>query len=253
MHRIAINHEGRVFSEPFGSPLWQPLVPTPLIFAATVVRNPSGRLVPGKGPGGTLPFIFREHSYDPVSRVRRGNFYWRDETPSSNISVTGGGSSMWVTHYSSRPGSNVPECCLLPTMVSLRGRSTFGVLPRTYDAQIREKPRGDEVLRRLDSLAEDIHRASPISVIDRAREVATAILASDCDKSGADLSKLLDQYQAKDKVILKSAGQILARLHARDKTAERGMREMPLIAEQDAELAVLCVGTLLRELGWAEW
>jgi len=44
-----------------------------------------------------------------------------------------------------------------------------------------------------------------------------------------------------------------ARLHARAKPVERAKRPMRPVREQDAELAIQCVGTILCELGWAEW
>jgi hypothetical protein len=50
-----------------------------------------------------------------------------------------------------------------------------------------------------------------------------------------------------------AAAKIIARLHARAKPAEEARRPMRPVREQDAELATQCVGTILCELGWAEW
>ena len=140
-------------------------------------------------------------------------------------------------------------------LVTLRSRPTVGILPQTYDEEIRKTSHGDQVLQKLDALAKDVHHAGPSSVVDRAREAATAILIAYLDTPGKDLGDLCNHQILKDekKAIVTAAASIVARLHGRDKSAEKSRRSLPDIVDQDAELAVLCVGTILRDLGWAEW
>lgn len=101
-----------------------------------------------------------------------------------------------------------------------------------------------------------MHRSSPVSVIDRARDVAThALLAYfNLQKEEAlDLGKLIKRLEKEGKIIAVNAANIIARLHARAKPSEQEKRVLRPIREQDSDLAVQCVGALLCEIGIAEW
>jgi hypothetical protein len=67
-----------------------------------------------------------------------------------------------------------------------------------------------------------------------------------------DLSELAKRLGDDRKIITNAAG-IIARLHARAKPVERAKRPMRKIREQDAQFATQCLGTILCELGWADW
>ena len=53
--------------------------------------------------------------------------------------------------------------------------------------------------------------------------------------------------------ICNNGGDIIAILRPRAKPLEQAMRPLRLIREQDAELAVQLIGTMLCDLGWAQW
>jgi len=144
-------------------------------------------------------------------------------------------------------------------LVYLKSRKIFGALPRLKADSIPE----EQLFRlqdKLATLAEDLYRAGPESVIDRCREAATAILsaylhANGCGEKGKDLGALTNLFESRledKKDIVINLGRTLARLHARGKTAEQERRSVRQSSEQDAELAVQAVGLILRDLGWAE-
>lgn len=148
-------------------------------------------------------------------------------------------------------------------LVTLKARSSFGTLPEFKSDNIRVSDDRSKVVQTIDKLAETIHRAGPESVIDRARDAASAILLAALRQYGSnikarDLSETIKEIDKHPKLkshknISHAAG-IVARLHSRAKPSEQERQEhLPPIHEQDAELAVLCIGTILRDLGWAKW
>lgn len=68
-----------------------------------------------------------------------------------------------------------------------------------------------------------------------------------------DLGKLIKRLETEGRIIAENAANIIARLHARAKPSEQEKRQLRPIREQDADLAVQCVGMLLCEIGFAEW
>ena len=142
-------------------------------------------------------------------------------------------------------------------LVTLKSCSSLGILPEVESSEIPESSR-KAVMETLDIFADEVHRAAPASVIDRAREsisqVLLAYLALE-GKNAKDLSGLIKDLERKhgQKVITVAAAKIIARLHAGAKPVEKTKRSLPEICQQDAELAAQCVGVILCELGWANW
>lgn len=142
-------------------------------------------------------------------------------------------------------------------LVMLKARQTIGALPRLNRDTIPEAGR-EKVIDSLDKLTEDIYRAGPESVVDRARETATAILstylqAQGSAKPGLDLDALIKKMDEQSKIVAANAANIVRLFHGRGKTAVQEKLQVRPLREQDAELAVQCVGTILCELGWADW
>jgi len=142
-------------------------------------------------------------------------------------------------------------------LFTLKARSGLGVLPVVEESKVPEAFRAS-VRESLDGLAEEVHRSAPVSVIDRARDAASYILLAYFNASGKDardLSALAKNLENKNenKIVAASSAKIIARLHARAKPSERERRNMRPSREQDAELATQCVGTILCEIGWANW
>jgi hypothetical protein len=108
----------------------------------------------------------------------------------------------------------------------------------------------------LDNFADEVHRASPVSVIDRARDAASQMLLAYYNATGKDakdLGHLAKRLLEDQSIVAGNVASIIARLHSRAKPSERERQEMRAIREQDAQLVVQCVGTLLCELNWADW
>lgn len=143
-------------------------------------------------------------------------------------------------------------------LITLKARQQIDAFPTLDRSKILEVRNGGRVLEYIDKFQADIGSAGPESVIDRAREAATAICSTylqvsyDTEK-GKDLGTLADALQKEELGIAGNLASILARLHSRGKHAQRETREMPPIQEQDAQLAIHAVATILREIGWAAW
>lgn len=128
-------------------------------------------------------------------------------------------------------------------------------MPKIIDANVPAAFKA-KLLETLTLFADEVHRASPVSIIDRARDTATHALLAYFQLQGGDvqdLGKLIKRLQDENKAVAASAANIIARLHARAKPAEQEKRELRSIREQDAELATQCLGALLCEIGLAEW
>lgn len=272
--------------------------PRPVITLAKFIQpeNENGRLI-GASERDFPHLCFREDSFDPVSRIRRGRFYeatgrtgsWR-VIESQTVTISGsrrenGMLDVTVRGYTaynlSAQVGEMPEVVLLGSdsaftvwsvvdietiatreaLFTLKARHSLGVLPKIYWERMPVEHMR-KVRETLEKLGDDYRRAGPESVIDRAREAATAILSTylqsegDNSASGKDLGDLVKKLKdMPNKMhILACVAEIPQRLHSRGKSAEREKRDnLRSIREQDAELAVQCVGTMLCELRWAEW
>lgn len=298
MSVLGISHYGYIFEgdSEYGAHLvW----PRPVITLAKFIQSEkeNERLV-GASESDFPHLCFREDSFDPVSRIRRGRFYeatgetkeWNVIEP-QNVTIPGTSrengkvriSMRGYTAYNlSSQGGEMPEVVLLGTgsiftvwsvvdietiatreaLFTLKARHSLGALPKIYWGKVPAE-HVHKVRETLEKLADDYRRAGPESVIDRAREAATAILstylqnAGDASANGKDLGDLvkkLEETKPNEGRILACAAEIPQRLHSRGKNAEKEKRDnLRSIRQQDAELAVQCVGTMLCELRWADW
>jgi hypothetical protein len=115
-----------------------------------------------------------------------------------------------------------------------------------------------KVQQTISILADAAYRSGPESVIDRARDVAQWCLGTwlaDQEKKDAlrheDLGSLVKKIP-ENRIIPKSIGATIARLHSRAKPNEQDRYGGRPIMEEDAEFAIAAVGMLLRELRWAK-
>lgn len=241
-------------------------------------------------------YRFREDSYDPVSRVRRGRFCCGDGSPQpqrwrvsrhpedprdfaapdihgfSKSLETFYGNPIWHKYIKGQKELpvvllgvddrytmwNIISVETISTgedLVTLKARNSFGVLPELIESAIPEaffNKIGDTVHHFVD----EVRRASPVSVIDRARDVIVYALLAYFDlnkEKTEDLGRLVKLLEGRKLSVARDSANIIARLHARAKPAEKEKRGLPQIREQDADLAVQCVGTVLCEIGFAEW
>lgn len=152
---------------------------------------------------------------------------------------------------------NIEKMVTGEELVTLKARQGIGVLPRLNYVVIPEADR-EKVSSALNKLAEDIYRAGPESVVDRSREAVTAVLSTYLQvrgiaKPGLDLDALIKKMDEESKIVVANAANIVRLFHGRGKTAVQEKLPVRSLREQDAELAVQCIGTILCELGWADW
>ena len=278
----------------------QLLWPSPVLTPAKFVDASSDKLEPSHNFRDSALY-FREDSFDAVSRIRRGRFYkstgnsheWRISNPLRVPVVgrmpTGDGSvHIYLTKYDpffinknswlgstqnlvvlgTQASSTVWMMVGVETiltgeqLVTLKARQSFGMLP---DIEWSSVPGDVGLLKdKIENLRDDVYRAGAESVVDRAREAATAILSVYLQGEGVteakgkdlgDLLKLMNKkYGDNAQRILKCAAEIPQRLHSRGRNPEQEKRDkLRPIREQDAELAVQCIGVMLCDLEWARW
>jgi len=248
--------------------------------------------------------LFREDSFDAVTRVRRGRLYsasgtrpgdWEvyphphrpTEMREANqrgtivktlfafeplhipnrlkeihnrggqpIVVVGNDTSYTIWTISSLEGSTSGEFLL-----TLRGRETFGALPQLRVAAIPSASR-QAVVDAVAKLRDEVFRAGAGSVVDRARDAASAALSAYLQDLGAigpgrELNDLIKKLSSLDEPhkrrVAMAAADIVRLFHSREKPSTQERLPVSPVREQEGQLAVLCVGSLLCEFGWAEW
>lgn len=145
-------------------------------------------------------------------------------------------------------------------MVTLKARQSLGALPELNIAKLPDQY-GNSIQEALQTLEDDYHLASPESVVDRANEAATRILnaylelkESSSQNSLFKAIRTADELGQKDrKEVARNAADIVRLLHGRTKYAVQQDKNVRSVREQDAELAVHCIGVMLCDLEWAEW
>jgi hypothetical protein len=188
------------------------IVPTPAIFLATALGpDLDVSAIPESEDLGHARLIFREDSFDAVTRVRRGRFYgrvntsqphpWRvaahphsiSDISSSFVGIVQkhlhgfsasqsrltlvGGAQPTIVAFGTRAGFTLWRVVDIERMISgedlvtLRARSTLGLLPELREQSVPEDAL-PKVREVLEMLAQAINTSAPVSVIDRARDAA---------------------------------------------------------------------------------
>lgn len=293
---FGVNNDGMVFEGPSAHAahlIW----PQPVVTLAKFTKSDVDEIIPAKSDEPNHCY-FREDFFDPVSRIRRGRFYQfsgRSEHnkvffpdgivvpgmfPTSNsaqvvlsayqrynpsISIE---DNQDVVILGSSSGYSIWAIVGIETistgemLVTLRARQSLGALPDIYWAKIPAEFRNN-VEEAIMALADDFRRAGSESVIDRAREAATAILSAYLQSKGVDkakgkdlgdlVKKLVEVSGQHEQRIVACAAEIAQRLHTRGKhAAKEQFDNLRPLREQDAELAVQSVGVMLCDLRWAD-
>jgi len=287
-------YEGRAN---YGYAVW----PVPVISIATLIKKDvSLSEIPENNDLTSANLIFREDSFDPISRIKRGRFYdftdgakspvWDVQVhpilPSESYRANKEGvlqKQLWNWHECSISNhmnsySNMPTVVLGTKnahtrwkivglektingdeLVTLRAQSNLGMLPELIPENIPEISR-QKTQEAIEKLVETIYRSGPESIVSRCRDAASAILGAYLwniesnapFKDLGDLIKILKRPPEKEqKAIVISAATIIARLHPREKPNEQIARGLRPLYDGDAEIAVNCVATLLREVNFA--
>lgn len=264
--------------------------PCPVLSLATVVKI--------EDDFGTLPascnlfsadLLFREESFDAVTRIRRGRLYKAYPDKPSDWQVIS--HSMFDGHTSSARKSLVTfdtravvgerssfESALIALgtrdayslwrvvsiertvngedLLTLRARSSLGILPALDESKVPSRQLR-KVRETLSKLSEAAYRAGPESIVDRAKDAAQwtvgtwlAALRNEPDLRKKDLGKLAAALEGEATAVIQGVSKALARLHARGKPNVQEEKGSRDVTEDDAEFALATVGLLLREIGW---
>lgn len=210
MKRIGIDNSFHDVYQNFGN-FWRAVEPSPFISEAKL--DPEFPVEFTASPGISVP-VFREDSFDPVTRVRRGRFYMptQGQSPSQQWAlphpVYGSNGSIvqldnglverilfTYDQFQVTGGTPHPKLVVLGApdsvwrvlgseristsefLFTLKARHGIGILPEVNAAAIPESGRA-KVIETLETLADAAHRESPGSVIDRARDAAQWCLAT---------------------------------------------------------------------------
>ncbi len=267
------------------------LSPSPVLSLATfIVDENSFQRIPMGIDLFQADIVFREDSFDPVTRIRRGRLYktpgnqpqeWR-VIPNAIFQGVAGQIQMRLHGYDSNflasdrhkfsnaliaLGSadaytlwrvvGVERIITGEDLLTLRARSSLGVLPELNESAVPSDALS-KVNETLAKLNEAAYRAGPESIVDRARDVAQWCIGvwlahqeKDPKLRLVDLWDVAGKVAEKDYAVIRSIGRGLARLHARNKPNVQEEKNTRPVTEDDAEYAIAAVGMLLRELRWA--
>ena len=206
-------HQGLVYEGTgrYGRAVW----PTPIITPAKILFESEEDLkAESSNDSITSACRFREDFFDPISRIRRGRFYFADnsqplrwflqphpampfETTEKKHDLTKdldtfNGNTIW--HKFIKDQKTLPIVLLglddrfttwkiidveaISTgedLVTLKAQSKFGVLPELISEEIPEIYRA-AIDESLNNFIDTTHHSAPTSVIDRARDAASMIL-----------------------------------------------------------------------------
>ena len=268
---------------------WLEIWPLPAVSRAALVDDggPGSSIISLNELGST---IFREDSFDATTRIRRGRFYecadkieaqstWphvmthnpamglplaplhhfmaSKDKPTAKLVVLGERDSVWRILGAERISTG-------EWLVTLKARGGAGLLPEV-DADAIPAASRATVTGTVDRMVDAAHRETPGSIVDMARSTTALLMSVHAAESESepeerkkilekDLGQICGYFRQKDglkdsKVAI-AIGDILARLHPRNKHNEKQRLNLRPIPEEDATFAVSAIGLLLNELRW---
>ena len=184
--------------------------PTPTLLPAYIVSIKSeGLEIPDRVDFQSIPYVFWDDSYDPVSRIRKGRIFENNKNQpqcwklSSHPALNHANISAesWLCTYkefnffSKLDSENIIDPCLImgtsnhstiwtvvdaegslsgEVILYLKSRKIIGALPKIHYRLINDLNRRNQVQRKLELLYQDLKSAVPDSVVDRCREAISA-------------------------------------------------------------------------------
>jgi hypothetical protein len=227
--------------------------------------------------------LFREDNFDPITRIRRGRFYKKSNggnprdcrVPGYIISNPPHLQSLivYIPYYNIKKkqliaiGSPYSVWRVITTdristgefLVTLKSRNTFGVIPEIDEEKIPEIHK-KEIISELDRFVDIANRETPSSIVDASRNIAVSMIRSYIFTNNTENNKILEmdlgalirKLNDDKKVLSASAGEIINRLHSRNKPNEKTRLDLRSVTEEDAELSTSLIGLLIQEFGWAK-
>lgn len=149
-------------------------------------------------------------------------------------------------------------------LVTLKARGGAGLLPEVDVDAIPAASRA-AVIGAVDHMVDAAHRETPGSIVDMARDTAALLMsvhAAESESEPEEQKKILEKDLGhicgyfrqkdglKDSKVAIAIGDILARLHPRNKHNEKQRLNLRPITEEDATFAMSAIGLLLNGFGW---
>lgn len=106
----------------------------------------------------------------------------------------------------------------------------------------------------LEKVANSNHRSGAVDVVDRCRDALSVVFGHLSGNRGDDLGHAIKKVQSLkgSPQLACYAANVVARLHSRGKPNEEFTHGTRPVSEEDAQLAVGCLGLVLKEVGWAK-
>lgn len=225
--------------------------------------------------------LFREDSFDPITRIRRGRFYKSSDDqrpteknvlphpiygiygsgsadgrcarrlyifdqdqglPKTNSVIIGSDKSLWRVLGAEKIISG-------EYLVTLKARHALAVLPELNAEAIPEIGRA-KAIETFEKLVDSAYRETPGSIADRARDVAQwflgtwlAVKNGDEKMLHEDLGSLIKKCE-KYKELMSSVANAIRLLHSRGKPNEQARYSTWPLMEADAEFALAAVAVV---------
>lgn len=277
---------GMIYEGDFGSA--HRVQPTPVLLPIQFVDDYS--IEPLQRLGGQPKQLFREDFYDPISRIRRGRVFlwhsqehtWHVQDPFRNDlkSEPWGYGHAQVTKayvYQKDPLNELHKNPHLRVrlgdeehgsfwkilqreslasgsyLLTLKSYRSLGEIPEIDYKNVPESVQST-LAEDLERVERSANRMSPDDVVDRCRNTLTIIYGELAGDRSKDLDQAIRHFRKAfpDKEFMTNAGHMVQRLHSRGKACEQHSRQLRPLSEEDAQLALRCLGFLLVESGWAK-
>lgn len=206
-----------------------------------------------------LPHLVHPGAAPGLPEVPLRHFWSIPQRPSAKLVAIGAEDSVWRLLDAERTSTG-------EWLVTLKARGALGILPE-WDANAIPELGRSQVVAALDRMVDVAHRETPGSIVDVARNTAALLMAvyaaelePDAEKKmkilGEDLGDVCKHFKnptnqkLNKQAVVIATGQILARLHPRNKPNEQQRHGLRPITEEDGIFAVNAIGLLLNEFKW---
>lgn len=238
-------------------------------------------------------YVFRELESDPAAGLRRGIFFvGNDKSQPSNWSIIEHDKSYALgnqcaysvsvlefgecklSHKIKNAERNQPLVCIgseenfsVGTLQSievnaagdevltLKMRKQFGLLPDLIEERFENEDLG-VVNRKLRLVRESYAVMLPDAIVDRCRDAVSAAIGIKVNNRKLDLGNGIKKLKGLEPVpnVAVSAAEIIRLFHSRPKPSIQAQYgKLPELTEQDAELAIRLLGSVICELEYAKW
>ncbi|MGJ8649492.1 MAG: hypothetical protein ACSHX4_03965 [Opitutaceae bacterium] len=241
-------------------------------------------------PEGTDPdkHVFLEESFDPVTKIRRGRVYRREDgsypqymtvrDPYGKFHVCSESVVIYqrdiLNEWRDTSLQKMPTVCLgqapfftqwkliqieadisRSTLLVLKSYRSFGELPELIEEEIPVVIR-KSLYERIEHVESSIHNQTPHNIADRCRDALALIFSHIAECPTADLDEALKKYEkhplGTQKHLIQHASHVVRMLHSRGKPNAGTKWQTRPLDEAEGQLAVRSLGLVLKDLNWAQ-